>query len=155
MNSKPPQLRDQATLRNGLRLGGPIVFGIGLILTIAGFADFFRAFGSFGMPSNFFLAFIGLPMMAVGGWMIQIGYLGTATRYVAGEVAPTIKETLGYVGLAAGSVACAKCGGENKPDAKFCDHCGAALSVTCPSCGHANAPDAIFCNQCGKALSAA
>ena len=155
MSDKPPQLRDQATLRNGLRIGGPVIFGIGLLLTVIGVADFFSAFGSFGVPSNFYLAFIGLPLMAVGGAMIRIGYLGSATRYVAGEVAPTIKETLGYVGVGPASVTCARCGGANRPDAKFCDGCGAPLSRTCPSCGHANAPDATFCNQCGKPLAAA
>ena len=155
MSSKPPQLPQQATLRTVLRVGGPIILGIGLVLTLVAFADFLSSFGSFAPPKSFGLAFIGLPMIAVGGWMIQIGYLGTATRYVAGEVAPTIKETLGYVGIGPAAVACAKCGGANRADAKFCDHCGAALSLTCPSCGHANAPDATFCNECGKALGAA
>jgi hypothetical protein len=157
MSSKPPQLRDQATVRNGLRIAGPALFGIGLILTIIAFADFLSAFSSFGasMPTNFGLAFIGLPLMAVGGAMIRVGYLGPATRYVAGEVAPTIKEALGYVGVGAATLTCAKCGGANKPDARFCDHCGAALSISCPSCGNANAPDATFCNQCGKPLTPA
>ncbi|MGZ8562867.1 MAG: zinc ribbon domain-containing protein, partial [Candidatus Limnocylindria bacterium] len=91
------------SVRNGLRIAGPALFGIGLILTVIAFADFFSAFNSVGasMPSNFFLAFIGLPLMAAGGWMIRVGYLGPATRYVAGEVAPTIKETLGYMGVGA------------------------------------------------------
>jgi hypothetical protein len=157
MSSKPPQLPEQATLRSALRIGGPVVFGIGLVFAVIGFASFFTAFNSFGAttPTNFWMAFIGLPLMAIGGGMIRIGYLGAATRYVAGEVAPTIKETLGYVGIGPASTTCAKCGGANRADASFCDHCGAALSVTCPACGHANVPEATFCNQCGKALPAA
>jgi predicted amidophosphoribosyltransferase len=89
--------------------------------------------------------------------MVQAGYLGPATRYVAGEVAPTIRDTLGYVGVGAGGeqVTCAKCGGANRRDAKFCDHCGAALSIICPTCGRPNAPDATFCDECGKPLTAA
>jgi adenylate cyclase len=48
---------------------------------------------------------------------------------------------------------CAKCGAANSADAKFCDHCGAALSLTCPSCGHANAAGSAFCSECGKPLN--
>lgn len=137
-----------------LRVGGPILFGIGLLLTIIAFADFFRAFGSFGAPSNFWMGFVGLPLMAAGAAMMRAGYLGPAVRYVAGEVAPTLRDTLGYIGAAAEQGTCAKCGGSNRKDAKFCDHCGAVLSIFCPTCGRPNAPDAAFCDECGKPLTA-
>lgn len=153
MTSQPPSLRDQGTFRSLLRVGGPILFGIGLLLTVIAFADFVGSFGSFAMPTNFWMGFIGLPMMGIGWAMIRAGYLGVATRYVAGEVAPTIKDTLGYVGIVPASVICAKCGTSNQAHAKFCDSCGAPLSVACPSCHHVNAPDATFCNECGKPLA--
>lgn len=153
MTSQPPQLRQQAAVRSFLRVGGPILFGIGLLLTIIGFANLFTAFGTFGAPSNFWLAFIGLPLMGVGSAMVRAGYLGPAVRYVAGEVAPSVRDTLGFVGRGADEVTCANCGFKNRVDAKFCDHCGAALSIFCPTCGRPNAPDATFCDECGKPLT--
>jgi hypothetical protein len=154
MSGQPPQLRDQAAVRSGLRVGGAVVFGIGLIFTLIGFADFFSSMGSFGMPTKFWMAFIGLPMIGVGLAMMRAGFLGSSIRYVAGEVAPTVKDALGYVGIGEKQAICAKCGGSNRADAKFCDHCGAALSITCASCGHQNAADATFCDECGKPLTA-
>jgi ribosomal protein L40E len=155
MSGQPPQLRDQAAVRSGLQVGGGVIFVIGLILTVISFADFFGAMGNYAMPTNFWMAFIGLPMIGIGVAMMRAGFLGPATRYVAGEVAPTIKDALGYVGIGAQQAVCAKCGGSNRADAKFCDHCGAPLSLICPSCGHANSADATFCDECGKPLTAA
>ena len=162
MSGQPPQLRDQAGVRSGLRIGGAILAAIGLILIIVGVASFFSTFGSFGSssmspPKHFWMLFAGLPLLFVGVAMLGWGFLGTTTRYAAGEVAPTVKDTLGYVGFGAGAqeVTCAKCGGTNRAGAKFCEHCGAALSVSCPSCGHANPADAAFCAECGKPLTPA
>ena len=153
MTPRPPQLSQQPAVRSFLRLGGPIVLGIGLVLTVIAVADFFSAFGTFTQPTNFWMAFVGLPMIAIGGGMIQAGYLGVATRYVAGEVTPTIKDTLEYVGLTGSQVTCARCGGKSSPDAKFCDDCGAPLRSVCAACGHENALGAAFCDQCGKPLT--
>jgi class 3 adenylate cyclase/tetratricopeptide (TPR) repeat protein len=47
---------------------------------------------------------------------------------------------------------CAACGTENKPTAKFCGGCGAALAANCPACGAANDPGLRFCNECGTPL---
>ncbi len=140
-------------MRSALRIGGGIIAAIGLIFAIAGFASFFSAFGSASTPTHFWMAFIGLPMLGLGIAMLKGGFLGTTTRYVAGEVAPTVKDTLDYVGVGGEKTTCPKCGGTNSADAKFCAHCGAALSVNCPSCGHANEAGAAFCSACGKPLT--
>ena len=71
----------------------------------------------------------------------------------AGEVMPTVKDSLSYVGIGAKQATCAKCGESNPVDAKFCDHCGTALNITCPSCGHTNAAGSAFCSDCGKRLT--
>ena len=155
MSDQPPELRDQDAVRSGLRIGGGIIAGIGAIFAIAGIADFFSAFNSSSMPTHFWMAFIGLPMVGIGVKMMQGGFLGTTTRYVAGEVMPTVKDSLGYVGIGTPQVVCANCGETNGADAKFCDHCGAALSNTCASCGHANEADSAFCSECGKPLTRA
>jgi class 3 adenylate cyclase/predicted ATPase len=47
---------------------------------------------------------------------------------------------------------CAHCGGDNRPDARFCGACGSPLSVACPACGAGNEPDRRFCYQCGATL---
>ena len=152
MSGQPPQLRDQLALRSGLRVGGGVLFGIGLVMTVVAVADLFGTMGTFAMPTKFWMAFIGLPLIAIGVWMMQAGFLGAATRYVAGEVTPTIKDALSYAGVGTARPVCARCGATNRAEAKFCDDCGAALSTTCASCGHVNAADATFCDECGKPL---
>jgi len=47
---------------------------------------------------------------------------------------------------------CSRCGGENRPEALYCRHCGAALGAACPACGSPNLRDAAFCDRCGAAL---
>jgi hypothetical protein len=157
MSGQPPELRDQASVRSGLRIGGALIAGIGLIFAIAGFADFFGSMNSYSAPTHFWMLFIGMPLVVIGVAMLRAGFLGTTVRYVAGEVAPTVKDTLGYVGIGAGAqeAICAKCGATNRADAKFCEHCGAALSISCPSCGHANPAGSAFCAECGKPLTPA
>src|SRR5262245_20523424 len=115
MSDQPPELSDQAGVRSGLRIGGGIIAGIGLLLTIGGFASFLSDFGSPSMspPDNIWMPFVGIPMLGIGVMMLKAGFLGTATRYVAGEVAPTVKDTLSYAGIGAKEAICAKCGERN------------------------------------------
>ncbi len=47
---------------------------------------------------------------------------------------------------------CPNCAVDNRPDAKFCRECGAALSARCPACGAPNDPGQKFCDECGTAL---
>ncbi|MDQ1602412.1 MAG: hypothetical protein QOE01_257, partial [Actinomycetota bacterium] len=51
-------------------------------------------------------------------------------------------------------MACARCGSDNEPGARFCTECGEPLVAVCPSCSAANRPGAKFCASCGTALSA-
>src|SRR5919106_5987110 len=48
---------------------------------------------------------------------------------------------------------CPRCHSENRPDAAFCDQCGARLETACPNCGEPNRHGAKFCRSCGKAIS--
>lgn len=50
-----------------------------------------------GFPTNFFYAFIGLPMLAVGAFCFKAGFLRRISGYVAGEAAPVVKDTVHYV----------------------------------------------------------
>ena len=154
MTRPDPSLRQQSGVRSFLRIGGPIVLGIGLLLTLGGLISFFSAFGSFGPPQNFWMAFLGLPLVAIGAAMTKAGYLGPASRYLAGEVTPTIRDTLGALGLGSTARVCVSCGAENDGDSRFCDACGKPLALPCASCGAQNDADARFCDGCGSPLGA-
>jgi ribosomal protein L40E len=147
-----PGLREQAGVRTGLRIGGAIALGAGIVLAAVALIDFVTAFGSFEQPRNFWMGFVGLPLIAIGSALLKAGYIGPASRYVAGELAPTVRDGLGALGLT-GARSCSSCGAANDADATFCDACGAALSRMCPSCGAANDADARFCDGCGTSLT--
>jgi len=147
-----PGLPEQASLRSALRIIGPVTAAVGFLLTAIAMIDFFTAFGGMAIPGNFWMAFIGLPLIAIGSAITKFAYLGPASRFVAGEVTPTIRDTLGALGLGSGQVSCATCGGSNAADATYCDDCGAPLRLVCSACRMANAGDAKFCKGCGAEL---
>ncbi len=166
-------------LRTTLKSIGPAIAGVGLLLTIVGMVSFFSAFGGFGPPRFFWCAIIGLPLMGVGIMISKFAYIGTITRYMAGEVAPVGKDVTNYMvagtkdsirdvatavgeGLAAAGasgtaqrVRCHKCNADNDLSANFCDGCGTPLakSKKCEKCGELNDPDARFCDNCGTAVA--
>ena len=153
MTRPDPGLRDQSGWRAALRIVGPLLLGIGILLTAVAMIDFFAAFGSFQQPRNFWMGFIGLPLVAAGAALTKFAFLGPASRYVAGELTPTLRDTLGALGVEGAGVVCASCGGRNAADARFCDDCGAPMQRTCPSCNAPNAADARFCDDCGTELA--
>jgi hypothetical protein len=83
----------QNSIRTLLRIAGPVIFLAGLVCTIIGTISFFVSFGSFGMPHYFWLAFIGMPLMFVGGVLCQFGFFGAVARFIAGESAPVAAGT--------------------------------------------------------------
>jgi RNA polymerase subunit RPABC4/transcription elongation factor Spt4 len=160
--------------RNVLRIAGPVVAVAGLVFIVIGLGSFFAAFGSFGPPRYFWCAFVGMPLLAIGGAITSFGYIGRVARYKAGEVAPVGKDVFNYLaegskegvkavasavgeglGIAGGAgktkVRCRKCGHLDEEDAKFCSSCGQGLtkSKSCPTCRELNDPDAGFCDKCG------
>jgi Double zinc ribbon len=46
---------------------------------------------------------------------------------------------------------CPRCQRENRPQAKFCEECGAPLARSCGHCGAALSTSAKFCSECGRA----
>jgi len=144
-----------SSTRMVLRIAGPTLAGIGLLLIVIGVANFFGAFagGQFaGPPRLFWCIFLGIPLLFVGVSMCMFGFLGAFARYVSGEGAPVTKDTFNYLadgtkegvrtvatalgaGIAAGMAEaraaghCPKCGQGNDADARFCKHCGAGLAV--------------------------
>lgn len=167
------QHENQEGIRGTLRTVGVLLVAVGGIFTAIGLIDFFSAFGSFRAPTMFWAAFIGLPMIGVGLNLAKFGYMGALGRYVAGEVAPVAKDTVNYIaegskdsiqsiaravsegkGQSNTLVRCHKCNADNAVDARFCNHCGAALLKTkeCQHCQELNDPDARFCDNCGRSF---
>ena len=89
---KQLQLPAQSSIRAGLRVAGPVVLLLGLILTIVAFAGFFTRH-----LNLFWLGFIGLPLIFVGAVLSQFGFMGAMARYIAGESAPIATDTVKYV----------------------------------------------------------
>ncbi len=169
-----------AGVRDTLRVVGPLIILIGLGFVVVGLISFFSAFGGGDPPSKFWCAFVGMPLLFVGGVMTSYGYMGKVMRYGAQETAPVIKDTFNYMaegtsdgiktvasalgqglregGLVGGGgsqtmVRCHKCNALVPDGAKFCSQCGQTLGKTkpCPSCQELNDPDAKFCDNCGHA----
>ena len=164
-----------ATVRDLLRILGPIIAIAGLVLMVVGIASFFSAFGTMRPPRYFWCAFIGMPLLGVGIILCKFGYAGKVARYMAGEIAPVGKDTINYMadgtkdsvktiataigeGLRGGQdssqqtmVRCHKCNALVDAAAKFCGRCGQAIqkNKTCPTCKELNDPDAKFCDNCG------
>ena len=148
-----------------LKIVGPIVAAAGLILAVVGFVSFFSSFGSDGMPSLFWCAFVGMPVFVIGLGITFTAFRREIATYHKNESAPVINEFAEDIKPAVQSVAsavretaaaqdaiCPNCGEKNDADAKFCKNCGAALRKVCPDCGEQNDADAKFCKSCGKSL---
>lgn len=153
MNSAKPGYRDQSTKRTVARVLGILSMAVAIVLVVIAIQDLVATGDSFAGPTKFWLFFLAMPFFLVGGIGLQLGFGGAYARYAAGELAPTARDTVGYLGLGGreGAV-CARCGARNDPSAKFCDDCGAAQAKACPACGAGNAADARFCAECGDAL---
>jgi hypothetical protein len=87
-----------AATRKVLRVAGLVILSAGAILVLIGIGSFFAAFGSFGPPRYFWCAFLGMPLLFVGGAMAMLGFMGAVQRYVAGESAPVAKDVVNYMG---------------------------------------------------------
>ena len=150
LNPENPQ---HQAVRNLLRTVGPIVFGVGLVFLIVGVVSFFSAFGGMGPPRFFWCAFVGMPLMFVGGVMCQYGFLGAWARYMASEAAPVATDTFNYVAdeTRDGVKTIAGAVGEGLRDGLGANT--ATSEKTCPKCGVKNSADSHFCKACGANLT--
>jgi hypothetical protein len=145
--STPPGLPEQVRVRNTLRITGIVLLVVGLFLFGSGLADFLSTMSdpSLQGPTKFWELFVGLLLLGPAGWCLQAGFLGGASRYVAGETAPVVKDSARYLSDGEGVLgvgrtvddaaepslhgpACSACGTRNDDGAAFCDHCGHALA---------------------------
>lgn len=128
----------------------------GVACMVIAFASFARSFdepvtpfGAPRAPDGFWLGFVGVPLIGVGSFVTKWAFVGPASLYVAGEVAPAVT----VLADATRRRACPKCGSLQAGAAFFCDDCGTGLAVACRACGGANDADAGFCAACGRAIT--
>ena len=143
-----------------LRVVGPVVFGIGVLLTVIAIASFGVAIVSGRPPVLFVLAFFGLPLVFAGTIMTFVGYMGKIARYTQAETAPVAKDTFNYLagGTQEGAKTVAAAIGEGigagigaAGGAKTCAT-RETTKVRCHKCNFMETPDAKFCSACGAAL---
>ena len=85
-------------------------------------------------PTKFWMLFVGLPLLAVGGWLAMAGWGGAMARYTAGEGMPVARDSLDYLTRThpaaepTGGPYCRQCGTRNDAEARFCDSCGTSLA---------------------------
>lgn len=99
-NATPPPapgFRNQSGARTVFRLLGVVVVLVALWLMVTAGMDFVAGLGSFEGPSKFWMFFVGLPLLAVGGWLLMAGFMGAGARYTAGEYAPVVKDSAHYL----------------------------------------------------------
>ena len=97
---------------------------------------FFRVAAVVVLALAAYFLFVGLPLLAVGGWLAMAGWGGAMARYSAGEGMPVARDSIDYLtrgkGLRpaaepTGGPYCRQCGTRNDSEARFCDSCGASL----------------------------
>jgi hypothetical protein len=144
--STPPGIRSQRPVRIAFRVIGLVLLVVALGLLVVGLQNLFSTGDSFDGPDKFWMVFVGILMLGPAGWCLQAGFVGAASRYVAGETSPVLKDSAAYltdgqgflgvgrtvddgvVPTAATGPYCSKCGTRNDAAASYCDKCGAALA---------------------------
>ena len=158
--------------KKGLKIAGLIFLLIGAVLATWGFISIF---GKENIQ-NFFMVFIGVPLIFLGGISLAYGFMKddekqeikpkkkkpafdpvTKNSFVASIVKPIedIKEEpvkKEPVKKEKTIVICPYCGVENVSTASYCKSCGKAIKKKCPSCGAEVSGDANFCESCGAKL---
>lgn len=80
-------------VKTRLKIIGFIVLAIGLACTVTGMVDFFTtAMNMNGMPKLFWLLFIGVPMLGIGGTLLGFAFQREIMRYTKNEAVPVINE---------------------------------------------------------------
>ena len=166
----PTQEFDPQPSRSILCLFGPLVMGLGVVMSVVGMYSFFSSLRSFEPPTFLWGVMVGLPLLGIGASLAKFGRDGEILRKLAEEVSPVAKDSFKTSvetraqsvesGLATarigkslselGTILCGLCRAANPVDARFCNQCGTSLrNQTCPGCG-ASIPTAHFCMDCGK-----
>lgn len=82
----------QNSIRAWLRIAGPVILLIGFFCFMAAAVALFT-----GKIGYFWIGFLGLPLMFVGGVLCMCGFMGAVVRFAAGETAPVAADTVNYM----------------------------------------------------------
>ena len=132
-------------------LGVVVVLAARGLMVTAGM-EFFTLEG-FAEPTKFWMFFVGMPLLAAGGWLLPAGFMGVGARYTSGELSPAAMDTAHYltdgkgllgVGATPSDEATSAPPGAGVPTAA-----GSPTGPYCRSCGTRNDADARFCDACG------
>lgn len=146
-----------------LKVIGIILVSIGGVCAIIGFVDFFIAMANMSQPTMFFLLFIGIPLLGIGGSILGFAFRSEIMRYNKNESVPIINEASDEMKPTFRNVASAvkesmnesivcSCGTTNDKDSRFCKKCGKELYKVCPNCNAKVENDSEFCTKCGTKL---
>ena len=117
---------------------------LGFVILLAGLG-FIGAAGydlvtrtGFEQPTKFWMFFVGVPLLFVGGVLLQLGFAGAAASYLAGEYSPAMRQAgqaFGVRGHGHGhghgdgsGPYCGSCGKRCDAAARFCDGCGTSMA---------------------------
>jgi len=129
--SSEPGYSRQSSMRFVFRVAAVVVLGLAFYFMAVGLSDIFTTVGE---PQKSWMLFVGVPMLAVGGWLAMAGFGGAVARYAAGEGAPVARDSPAYLTRThpdaepTGGPYCRACGTRNDATASFCDSCGKSLA---------------------------
>lgn len=142
------------------RVLGAVFTTIGLVLSIIGFANFFANIRGDEFPKLFWLAFVGIPLLAVGGMLLLVGFWPEFSAKRIEKLLPKMKELQQEMAPIADELAASadaakitcECGKINSSSSKYCSNCGKELVKSCPNCKQPVDSNAKFCNACGSKI---
>ncbi len=104
-----------------LKMMGVLCILAGITLAVIGLIDFFSMTGWMdGVPEYFWLSFIGLPLLGIGGMLLAFGFRPEIERHALRHRQMLIERTLL-------EKHCPCCAAPVPVGARFCANCGARL----------------------------
>ena len=145
-----PGLRNQSAARTVFRVLGVLVVLAALALMVVAGMELFTLEG-FEEPTKFWMFFVGMPLLAVGGWLLQAGFMGAGARYASGELSPVAKDTAHYLTDGKGLLGVGTT--TSGATAPATPETGSPTGPYCRSCGTRNDAEARFCDSCGTSMA--
>ena len=94
-NNNRPEYNDRErhnSIKKKLKIVGFICLIAGAVFTAIGLIDFFASIGGSDMPTKFWCAFVGLPLLGIGFAITSFAFRREISRYVKNESVPVINE---------------------------------------------------------------